>query len=103
MTAATDFTLMAGAFATDHKMATQVCRLLANGNVNEATARKMLRLVGDRKLASETPTCSHWNYWTYPQWQNPVVYGGTTWTANTYDSSGTLSALAASALEGEPA
>lgn len=83
---ATDFALMAGAFSKDHKMATQVCRLLADGDVNETVARKMLKLVGDGKLASETPICSHW-HWTQPWYvTSATVSGPSTKDATTTDA-----------------
>ncbi len=51
---ATDFALMAGAFASDARMAQQVCKLLADGDVTEAIARKLLKLVGDGKIRNGT-------------------------------------------------
>lgn len=99
---ATDFALMASAFSTDHKMATQVCRLLADGDVNEATARKMLRLVGAGKLASETQTCSHW-HWYYPQyitWNTPCSTGNAIIDGPSFTSTTTsLTSMANAALE----
>ena len=61
----TDFALLAGAFATDQHMATQVSKLLADGDVSEAQARVMLRLVRDGKLKGESQ-CNHW--WPYNYW-----------------------------------
>lgn len=85
---ATDFALMAAAFSADHKMATQVCKLLADGDVNETVARKMLALVRDGKLRSATPFCSHW-HWSYSQ---PITFPSTstTWIGTTADTLTTM-------------
>lgn len=85
---ATDFALLAGAFAADQKMATQVARLLADGDINEATAHKLLKLVIDRKLCTES------GYW----FTIPATSGATT-VASYYQNGSTLTAMAASALE----
>lgn len=78
----TDFALMASAFSKDHKMATQICRLLTDGDVTDAIARKMLKLVIDGKLASEIDRCVHWHYsystTYYPSFTLPSWYSSAT-------------------------
>lgn len=96
---ATDFALMAGAFATDAEMAKQVCKLLADGDVNETVARKMLGLVRDGKLASPTAcTRPHYPwYWMHGTYTIPCTSTTITsidsTTPYTYNNS-TLTAMA---------
>lgn len=85
---ATDFALMAGAFSKDHKMAAQVCRLLADGDVDEMLARKMLRLVMGGKLVSEQPYWSHRHWYSNGTWTVPIT------TSSKWDGSSTLTTMA---------
>jgi hypothetical protein len=94
---ATDFALLASAFARDEQMARQVCQLLADGDVQESVARKMLALVRDGKLQTQTQSVPWYVYqpyrWTYTN--NFPVYatGGTlTTTAQALLSNGTEAA-----------
>ena len=92
----TDLTLLAAAFAVDHQMAQDVCRLLTEGHITEPNARMMLKLVRDGHLRAAHPcTQPHYWWWSAPTY-NPTWTSGTITLRNNTDN---LTMLANTVME----
>lgn len=79
---ASEFAMLAGAYTTDPKMATQICKLMADNLITEAVCKNLLKLIMDGKLRTEVEY--RWNnYWYGGTYRTPV--GISPWVWKTSD------------------